>query len=108
MGIDLSAITNIKLKKVGVPADDRPKPTETDKIYSEEGGVKSAFEKFKQKGKKITVKIHKINDALLNFVNVKLLKLCIVKVPFIFLFGLFLTCSVVEFLKGLFLLLFHI
>lgn len=51
MGIDLSAITNIKLKKVGVPADDRPKPTETDKIYSEEGGVKSAFEKFKQKGK---------------------------------------------------------
>lgn len=49
MGIDLSAITNIKLKKVGVPADDRPKPTETDKIYSEEGGVKSAFEKFKQK-----------------------------------------------------------
>lgn len=52
MGIDLSAITNIKLKKVGVPADDRPKPTETDKIYSEEGGVKSAFEKFKQKGKK--------------------------------------------------------
>lgn len=103
MGIDLSAITNIKLKKVGVPADDRPKPTETDKIYSEEGGVKSAFEKFKQKGKKITVKIHKINDALLNFVYVKLLKL-----PFIFLFGLFLTCSVVEFLKGLFLLLFHI
>lgn len=103
MGIDLSAITNIKLKKVGVPADDRPKPTETDKIYSEEGGVKSAFEKFKQKGKKITVKIHKINDALLNFVYVKLLKL-----PFIFIFGLFLTCSVVEFLKGLFLLLFHI
>lgn len=76
MGIDLSAITNIKLKKVGVPADDRPKPTETDKIYSEEGGVKSAFEKFKQKGKKITVKIHKINDALLNFVYVKLLKRC--------------------------------
>lgn len=103
MGIDLSAITNIKLKKVGVPADDRPKPTETDKIYSEEGGVKSAFEKFKQKGKKITVKIHKINDALLNFVYVKLLKL-----PFIFIFGLFLTCSVVEFLKGFFLLLFHI
>lgn len=105
MGIDLSAITNIKLKKVGVPADDRPKPTETDKIYSEEGGVKSAFEKFKQKGKKITVKIYKINDhdALLNFVYVKLLKL-----PFIFIFGLFLTCSVVEFLKGLFLLLFHI
>lgn len=87
MGIDLSAITNIKLKKVGVPADDRPKPTETDKIYSEEGGVKSAFEKFKQKGKKRTVKIHKINDALLNFVYVKLLKLvCKISLYFSFWF----------------------
>lgn len=50
MGIDLSAITNIKLKKVGVPLEDRPKPPDSDKIYNEEGGVKSAFEKFKQKG----------------------------------------------------------
>nr|XP_022342684.1 extensin-like isoform X7 [Crassostrea virginica] len=49
MGIDLSAITNIKLKKVGVPLEDRPKPPDSDKIYNEEGGVKSAFEKFKQK-----------------------------------------------------------
>lgn len=68
MGIDLSAITNIKLKKVGVPAEDRPKPTETDKIYTEEGGVKSAFEKFKQKGKKRTAKIHKSMMHFLIFI----------------------------------------
>ncbi|XP_056005125.1 uncharacterized protein LOC125658706 isoform X6 [Ostrea edulis] len=48
-GIDLSAITAVKLKKVGVPKDDRPKVTESDKIYDEGGDVKSAFEKFKMK-----------------------------------------------------------
>jgi hypothetical protein len=49
-GLDLSAITAVKLKKVGVPTEDRQKVTESDKIYDEDAGVKSAFEKFKLKG----------------------------------------------------------
>lgn len=47
MGIDFSVIINIKLKKVGVFVDDCFKFMEIDKIYSEEGGVKLVFEKFK-------------------------------------------------------------
>ena len=49
-GIDLSAITAVKLKKVGVPSEDRQKVTESEKIYDEDAGVKSAFAKFQQKG----------------------------------------------------------
>ncbi|XP_061177831.1 basic salivary proline-rich protein 2-like isoform X2 [Saccostrea echinata] len=50
MGFDISAIKGVQLKKVGLPTEDKQKAKESDKIYDEDGGVKSAFEKFKQKG----------------------------------------------------------
>ncbi|XP_062583662.1 LOW QUALITY PROTEIN: B-cell linker protein-like, partial [Saccostrea cucullata] len=50
MGFDISAIKGVQLKKVGLPVEDKQKVKESDKIYDEDGGVKSAFEKFKQKG----------------------------------------------------------
>ncbi|XP_061177835.1 basic proline-rich protein-like isoform X6 [Saccostrea echinata] len=49
MGFDISAIKGVQLKKVGLPTEDKQKAKESDKIYDEDGGVKSAFEKFKQK-----------------------------------------------------------